>query len=122
MSSKTIDDCENCTPSPQSSSPKSKLGLYMTIGIGAVAIGSALATVPFLTPAMRKHALPYIPATPKQIENVFKSIREHSLKANLSQNIVAKDRKVHLVDLGNNKIELKFPFKCLSHNILFYLQ
>lgn len=86
----------------------SKFGLYTTLGIGALAIGGTIAAIPFLTPAMRKHALPFIPATPKQISNVFKSIRLYSAQNNLTHTQVTKNNLVKLVDLGSGDGRIVF--------------
>ena len=37
-----------------------------------MAVAFTVAALPFILPAMRKHTLPYVPATDKQISNVFK--------------------------------------------------
>lgn len=43
--------------------------------IGVSAIGISIVTLPFLSPAFRKHCLPYIPATDQQIQNVFETVK-----------------------------------------------
>lgn len=78
------DECTDCKNTTNTQQGPSRYGLYATLGISALAIGGSIAAIPFLTPAMRKHALPYIPATPKQISNVFKSIQMYSQQNNLS--------------------------------------
>jgi hypothetical protein len=85
---------------PSESAP-SKFGLYATLGVGAVAIGFSIATIPFLTPALRKHTLPYIPATPKQIKNVFKSIKLYSASKHIQNTLPSKGFSPKLVDLGS---------------------
>lgn len=84
---------------PSSSSSSSKVGLYTTLGISALAVGCTIAAVPFLTPAMRKHALPYVPATPKQIDNVFRALRAFRHH---------NPNKVRLVDLGSGDGRIVF--------------
>nr|XP_044995215.1 ATP synthase subunit C lysine N-methyltransferase isoform X2 [Jaculus jaculus] len=44
---------------------------------GALVAVYAIAT-PFLTPALRKLCLPFVPATPKQVENVVKMLQRRS--------------------------------------------
>ena len=39
---------------------------------GATAVGLVIVTTPFLTPALRRICLPYVPATEKQIANIFR--------------------------------------------------
>uniref|UniRef100_A0A915KVJ5 Uncharacterized protein n=1 Tax=Romanomermis culicivorax TaxID=13658 RepID=A0A915KVJ5_ROMCU len=43
--------------------------------VGACAVGVTLGAIPFVTPALRRHCLPFIPATDAQIENVLKALR-----------------------------------------------
>jgi len=93
--------------SPSESSP-SKFGFYVAIGVGAVAIGFSALTIPFITPAMRKHTLPYIPATPAQIKNVFKSIRMYSESKNIKNTLPGKNISPKLVDLGSGDGRIVF--------------
>ena len=86
----------------------SKFGFYATLSIGAVAIGFSIATIPFLTPALRKHTLPYIPATPKQIKNVFKAIKMYSNSKNITSTIPSKGISPKLVDLGSGDGRIVF--------------
>lgn len=71
------DECTHChthdpKPNPkllqriEEDQPSSNFGKAITLAIGATAIGLVCVTVPFVIPAFRKHALPYIPATDKQ--------------------------------------------------------
>ena len=46
--------------------------------------------VPFLTPALRRHALPYVPATREQLDNIFYLLKQYSTK-----------QRRHLIDLGS---------------------
>jgi hypothetical protein len=47
-------------------------------------------SVPFLTPALRRHALPYVPATRQQLDNIFYLLKNSSTKQHR-----------HLIDLGS---------------------
>ena len=68
------------------------LGL-VAVGItGAVAVGLSIISAPFVTPALRKFCLPFVPATSKQIENVVKMCKRH-------QNPKVREEK--LIDLGS---------------------
>lgn len=51
---------------------KSKLGKVVLGITGAAAVGIVLVTTPFVTPALRKICLPYVPATEKQIANILR--------------------------------------------------
>ena len=95
-------------PISSSGEEPSKFGLYATMGLGVVAIGFSIATIPFLTPAMRKHTLPYIPATPKQIKNVFKSIKLYSNSKNIANTLPTKTNSPKLVDLGSGDGRIVF--------------
>lgn len=94
--------------SNQKSSSQSKFGLYSALGIGAVAIGFSIAAIPFLTPALRTHALPYVPATTKQIKNVFKALKIYSSNNNLTYLQPSQTRTVKLIDLGSGDGRIVF--------------
>lgn len=49
----------------------SKFGKVILGVTGAAAIGLVLVTTPFVTPALRKICLPYVPATERQISNIL---------------------------------------------------
>ena len=51
---------------------KSKIGIIGLTITGTVAIGVSVVAVPFISPALRRICLPFVPATEKQIENVLK--------------------------------------------------
>lgn len=44
--------------------------------IGGVAVGLSVICVSFVTPALRKFCLPYVPATNQQIKNIFKALEQ----------------------------------------------
>ncbi len=52
-----------------------KAGLVITYLIGGVGFGLVAVTVPFVLPALRKHCLPYVPATPVQTRTILRHIR-----------------------------------------------
>ncbi len=86
---------------PQNPESTSKFGFYGALAIGVAAVGFSILTIPFVTPAMRKHALPYVPATTKQVKNVFKAIELYSKQNNLNYTNPSKTNLVKLVDLGS---------------------
>ncbi|EAT34528.1 AAEL013243-PA [Aedes aegypti] len=58
------------------SPPKRSLSGKILIGVtGGIAVGLSIVCYPFVAPALRKHCLPYVPATAKQIDNVLTSVR-----------------------------------------------
>ncbi|XP_055607427.1 ATP synthase subunit C lysine N-methyltransferase [Uranotaenia lowii] len=61
----------NGSTSKLSTSGKLLIGLT-----GGVAVGLSIVCYPFVAPALRKHCLPYVPATTKQIANVLASIEK----------------------------------------------
>lgn len=57
---------------------RSKFGL-VAVGItGTVVSGLFLGTIPFLTPALRKICLPYVPATSSQVANILRLCKGRS--------------------------------------------
>lgn len=73
-----------------SSSTKSVSGKILIGVTGGVAVGLSILCYPFVAPALRKHCLPFVPATAKQIENVLSAIsKQHS------------DHGAKLLDIGS---------------------
>ena len=73
--------------------PMSKTGLILAAVTGGAAIALSAICLPFVTPALRKYCLPFVPATNQQVENVLKAL---SINCKSSQNISRK-----LVDIGS---------------------
>ena len=69
----------------------STIGKIALAATGALAVGLVAVTTPFITPALRKVCLPYVPATDKQIVNVLKMCRAR----------VNAGTTVKLADLGS---------------------
>ena len=65
---------------------KSKFGLVALGVTGSIVAGLFVGTLPFLTPALRRICLPYVPATNTQIQNILQ---------------MCKGRSGRLVDLGS---------------------
>ncbi|KAK4878794.1 hypothetical protein RN001_011300 [Aquatica leii] len=61
-------------------------GKVLAAVTGVCAFGICAIAVPFVTPALRKHCLPYVPATDAQIKNIL---------------VALKHRKGKVVDLGS---------------------
>lgn len=72
--------------SPESSRKWQKRGLWAAWLIGGTGIGLFAISIPFILPALRRHCLPYVPATPIQIEKILYQL---------------KGRKGKVVDLGS---------------------
>lgn len=68
---------------------------------GGAAVALSVICAPFVSPALRKHCLPYIPATNEQVKNIF---------------VALKNRSGSLIDLGSGdgrivigKIRFRLP-------------
>ena len=103
----------------------SNIGLYTTIGIGSIALAFRIAAIPFVTPALRKHTLPYVPATDKQIENVFKTIRLIKKSDSLAKSSGGQSA-LTLIDLGSGDGRIVFEaskrgYKAVGVELNFFL-
>ncbi|CAF3903164.1 unnamed protein product [Rotaria sordida] len=65
--------------------------------LGRILLGLTVLSVPFLTPALRRHALPYVPATREQLDNIFNLLKQYSTK-----------QRQHLIDLGSGDGRIVF--------------
>lgn len=54
-------------------------GLLIAGAFGASALALTAVSIPFVTPALRKVCIPYVPATKSQLENVAKVLKKSSL-------------------------------------------
>ncbi|XP_037537491.1 protein FAM173B-like isoform X2 [Nematolebias whitei] len=57
---------------------RSLLGLVVTGVVGGSLVALYAVAAPFLAPALRKVCLPFVPATPAQVQNVLKVLRSRS--------------------------------------------
>lgn len=60
---------------PQS---RSRLGVIVTGVLGGSLVALYAVAAPFVTPALRKVCLPFVPATSAQVENVLRVLRARS--------------------------------------------
>jgi len=58
-------------------------GVVVTAACTAVTLGIGFLLFPFVSPALRKHCLPFVPATDAQIENVLAAVRRRPGLGNL---------------------------------------
>ncbi|XP_057284797.1 ATP synthase subunit C lysine N-methyltransferase isoform X2 [Pezoporus wallicus] len=65
------DDCKG------SSRGRSR-GLLVTAGVGGTLVALYAVVIPFVTPAVRKVCLPFVPATSTQIQNVLRMLESRS--------------------------------------------
>ena len=77
----------------------SKLGKVILGITGATAVGIVLVTTPFVTPALRKICLPYVPATERQIANVIRMARVYKRKGSTLVDLGSGDGRVVCVIL-----------------------
>ena len=79
----------------------------VVVGItGATALGIVLVNVPFVTQALRKICLPYVPATERQVANITKPAK------------TSKRQGSTMVDLGSgNGRVASFSLKLVYHSI-----
>ncbi|XP_015264838.1 PREDICTED: protein FAM173B isoform X2 [Gekko japonicus] len=82
-------------------------GLLATGLLGGSLVVLYSIAAPFITPALRKHCLPFVPATPKQIDNVLS---------------VLKGRSGSLVDIGSGDGRIviaaaKVGFKAVGYEL-----
>lgn len=72
------------TPAGQSTSEvkerqsRSRLGVIVTGVLGGSLVALYAVAAPFVTPALRKVCLPFVPATSAQVENVLTVLRARS--------------------------------------------
>ncbi|OPJ76477.1 protein FAM173B isoform B [Patagioenas fasciata monilis] len=67
----TQEDCEG-------SCRRKSWGLLATAGVGGTLVAIYAVATPFVTPALRKVCLPFVPATSTQIQNVLKMLENRS--------------------------------------------
>ena len=67
----------------------------VVLGItGATALGIVLVTAPFITPALRKICLPYVPATERQVTNIIKMAKTSKRKGSTMVDLGSGDGRV----------------------------
>lgn len=59
-------------------SRKKVWGLVVTAGVGGTLVALYAVVTPFVTPALRRVCLPFVPATSTQIQNVLKMLENRS--------------------------------------------
>ncbi|XP_034039756.1 ATP synthase subunit C lysine N-methyltransferase [Thalassophryne amazonica] len=69
---------ELCPGSAAVKQPLGKVGLVVTGLLGGSLLALYAVLVPFVTPALRKICLPFVPATTAQVENVLRVFRARS--------------------------------------------
>ncbi|XP_066961979.1 ATP synthase subunit C lysine N-methyltransferase isoform X1 [Macrobrachium rosenbergii] len=84
---------------------KSNIGLALVGITGGAAVALSVIAAPFVTPALRKVCLPYVPATTEQVNNVLRALRGRSgrlvdLGSGDGRIVVAAAQKAQLESVG----------------------
>lgn len=66
------------TREAKESRSRSRLGVIVTGVLGGSLVALYAVAAPFVTPALRKVCLPFVPATTAQVENVLRVLRARS--------------------------------------------
>lgn len=72
----------------QRNSLLSTIGKTIAFSIGGLGLVLVAGAAPFITPALRKICLPYVPATTQQIENILKGLKFSELSAPSNKTVV----------------------------------
>ncbi|ODM90761.1 hypothetical protein Ocin01_15925 [Orchesella cincta] len=75
--------CKDCTidfntPPPKSLQDSRNVGLVIAGVAGGTAVLLSAICAPFVSPALRRVCLPYVPATTQQVENIFTGLKGRS--------------------------------------------
>lgn len=71
-----------------------RLGLIVAGTFGAFGLALVAITTPFLLPALRKHCLPYVPATNNQLINLQKAFNKHSKQGDSFVDVGSGDGRI----------------------------
>ena len=73
----------NIPDSPEKIARQAKLrktGVKIVLAVGGAAFGITALAIPFCLPAIRKVCVPYVPATPVQINSIVQCLKKHSFQ------------------------------------------
>lgn len=73
---------------------RSRIGVLVAGGFGFIGATLVLLATPFILPALRKHCLPYVPATDVQLANLSKAFKKHSRKGETFLDIGSGDGRI----------------------------
>nr|SVE92746.1 EOG090X0HEX [Megafenestra aurita] len=60
--------------------PNKSIGLVLATLTGGAAIALSVVCFPFVSPALRRVVLPYVPASTRQVDNVMKALVQNNIK------------------------------------------
>lgn len=81
-------------PTTIKNNERSKVGLIVASVFGAAGLAIVALTTPFILPALRKHCLPYVPATDQQLSNLSKAFKKHSKRGDSFLDIGSGDGRI----------------------------
>lgn len=92
----------HCKVQQKSDLPSSKIGLIVCGVFGVFGLALTALTTPFVLPALRKHCLPYVPATDSQLSNLSKAFKRHAKKGDRFLDIGSGDGRICRLSAGLN--------------------
>ena len=92
-------EIQGTTSTTGTSRTSSKTGLIFASAFGISALGILAVSIPFLTPALRRICLPFVPATDAQVRNVLQALKSQPRKSSV---------KPKVVDLGSGDGRIVF--------------
>lgn len=88
--------------------PRSRLAIAGLAVTGTLAVGVSVVAFSFVSPALRRICLPFVPATDNQIRNVLKLCSKETGVGNVSSGVSSKQKPCSLVDLGSGDGRIVF--------------
>lgn len=73
---------------------RSRIGVLVAAGFGFIGTTLVFLAAPFILPALRRHCLPYVPATDQQLANLLKAFERHSNKGDTFLDIGSGDGRI----------------------------
>lgn len=73
---------------------KPNFGLWLAAALGISGLVTMSLSVPFVLPALRKHCLPYVPATDTQLDNLRKAFATHCKPDGLFLDVGSGDGRI----------------------------
>lgn len=73
---------------------RSRIGVLVAAGFGFIGTTLVFLAAPFIFPALRRHCLPYVPATDQQLANLSKAFKRHSKEGDTFLDIGSGDGRI----------------------------
>lgn len=71
-----------------------RVGLFLAGTLGALSLIITGLATPFILPALRRHCLPFVPATDSQLDNIVNALRKHATPGGRFLDIGSGDGRV----------------------------